>query len=83
MTLGSAPVRGDYLVDAATALPPEPPWVGRVQQTLHGRVQLVTHTGYEWWTDPRNLREATQQERDAYDAERRYFLRPWWKKLAV
>ena len=64
--------RGAYLVNEATGQKAqfEPPWVGRVQQILDDRVQLVTHTGYQWWVDldPERLRKATRHEEDAYNA---------------
>ncbi|UNZ19562.1 hypothetical protein [Streptomyces sp. 891-h] len=79
-TTSKAPYKGgDYVVDldAAQPVPPEPSWAGPAQQTFsEGRVQLVTHTGYEWPADPQRLREATQQERDVYNAARRVFLKP-------
>ncbi|MBO8185888.1 hypothetical protein [Streptomyces spirodelae] len=83
MTFGSAPARGDYVADESTRQekPPEPAWVGRVQQALaDGRVQLISHTGYEWPANPDQVRPATQQERDAYNAARRVFLRPWQRR---
>ncbi|NSC22362.1 hypothetical protein FM076_14670 [Streptomyces albus subsp. chlorinus] len=69
--------RGAYRVDERTegSVPPEPPWTGRVQQTRpDGAMQLITHTGYEWWADPQHLREATQREREAYDRDRERHL---------
>ncbi|WP_431983004.1 hypothetical protein [Streptomyces qinglanensis] len=65
--------RGDYVVDEATrqTMPSEPAWVGRVQLVSPGpplRYVLVTATGYEWRADPRDVRPATAEERDEYDA---------------
>ncbi|MEU7316999.1 hypothetical protein [Streptomyces sp. NPDC007083] len=71
--------RGDYVVDEATRreMPPEPPWVGRVQLVSAGsppRYVLVTPTGNEWRPGPGDVRPATAEERAEYDAalERRY-----------
>ncbi|WP_432110448.1 hypothetical protein [Streptomyces sp. AA1529] len=65
--------RGDYLVDEATrqTVPPEPGWVGRVQQFLGGpppRYVLVTPTGYGWRARPEHVRAATAGERADHDA---------------
>lgn len=64
------PQRGDYVVDHSTAVPPAPPWVGRVRQTHRdGTVLLITPTGYAWTAAPGDLRPATGAERAAYDAQ--------------
>ncbi|MBO8184562.1 hypothetical protein JW592_03590 [Streptomyces sp. DW4-2] len=58
------------MVDGATAqqVPPEPPWTGRVQLAFEDRYVLVTANGYEWRARPDDVREATADERAAYDA---------------
>lgn len=63
---------GAYVVDCATAVPPAPPWVGKVRQ-IHGdgTVLLITPTRYAWTAAPGNLRPATDGERAAYDAQAR------------
>ncbi|QID36400.1 hypothetical protein G3260_002562 [Streptomyces albus] len=64
------PQRGDYVVDHSTAVPPAPPWVGRVRQTHRdGTVLLITPTGYAWTAAPGDMRSATEEERAAYDAQ--------------
>ncbi|MEU5840126.1 hypothetical protein ABZ820_41685 [Streptomyces diacarni] len=47
----------------------DPPWVGRVQQTVADRVQLITPTGYEWTAAASSLRPATGAERAEYDVQ--------------
>ncbi|NSC20131.1 hypothetical protein FM076_02460 [Streptomyces albus subsp. chlorinus] len=67
----SAPARGAYLVDEATRqlVPPEPPWVGRVQTVIdEDEVRLVTPRGIEWTARIQHLRLATEEECGAYDA---------------
>ncbi|MDF4249477.1 hypothetical protein [Streptomyces sp. WMMB303] len=90
-TTESAPFkRGDYLVDEATrqTVPPEPGWVGRVQQVLGGpplRYVLVTPTGYAWRARPEHVRAGTAEERADYDAaaeRRRRELRELGRRLA-
>ncbi|MFE9391735.1 hypothetical protein [Streptomyces sp. NPDC006784] len=59
-------------------MPSEPAWVGRVQLVSTGpplRYVLVTATGYEWRTDPGDMRPATAEERDEYDAALEHRLR--------
>ncbi|MGP3991991.1 hypothetical protein [Streptomyces sp. 3N207] len=71
MTLGSAPARGDYLVDEATrqSVPPEPAWVGRVQTVIDAEhVRLVTPHGTEWTARVEDLTAASAAQRAAYDA---------------
>ncbi|MFF9554611.1 hypothetical protein ACF1DY_02085 [Streptomyces albus] len=68
----TGPTVGAYVVDHSTAVPPAPPWVGKVRQ-IHGdgTVLLITPTGYAWTATPGNLRPATDGERAAYDAQAR------------
>ncbi|MFI8853700.1 hypothetical protein ACIGW3_26390 [Streptomyces sp. NPDC053499] len=70
MTAAAAHERGDYVVDEATrqTVPPEPPWTGRVQLAFDDRYVLVTPNGYEWRARPHDVREATAEEKAAYDA---------------
>ncbi|MBQ1161064.1 hypothetical protein KBZ21_23695 [Streptomyces sp. A73] len=71
MTLGSTPVRGDYVVDESTRKerPPEPAWVGRVQTVIDDEwVRLVNPHGAEWITRNTNLSEACAAQRAAYAA---------------